>query len=99
MHFDECLSLDRKKLIDNKKEFKIKNAHGEIETVTYCEYKIRELMPQFRKNNLCFDLLKDKVIKAKANSLKFENHLIELKSKVGTNLVFLFDEIETNSNI
>lgn len=93
MHFDTVFELDRDKLNQNDKI----NVNGEL--INYTELKLREIIPEFKKNNICFDQFKDNLNKAIINSKHFETNLEELKNTIGTNLGFLFEEFIKNANL
>lgn len=49
LHFNEAFNLDLKELEENKKYI------VDDEYLNYSELKLREIIPEFRKNNICFE--------------------------------------------
>lgn len=95
LHFSQVFDLDEKELEENKK-YKI-DSKSEDEELNYTELKLRGIIPEFRKHNVCFDKFKDKLSTAILNSKSFETDLVELKKHIGTNIGDLFEELQDSS--
>ena len=92
LHFSQVFDLDLKELEENNK-YEIDNEKG-VEKLNYTELKLREIIPDFRKSNVCFDIFKDKLPIAILNSKNFKTDLKELKNNIGTNIGDLFEELQ-----
>jgi len=97
LHFDEVIEVDRIKLFENKKS-KYKNNEGIFEEITYAEVFLRSIIPEYRKNDINFNLTKENLQLAIYNSKKFETDINKLKDSVGSNLGMLFEELINRKN-
>lgn len=92
MHFRQVFDIDFVKLKENPKiEFSSDNG---IEKFNYTEIKLREILPDFNKSNVCFDVLKSNIPSAVLNSKKFELNLNKLKNNIGSNVGELIEELQ-----
>jgi hypothetical protein len=92
LHFDEIFKIDKEKLKQNEKVLPKASAEPS-EEINYSEFKLREVLNEFRKNNIYFDKLEDKVLIAIENSKKFETDLVKLKDNIGSNIGLLLEEL------
>ena len=83
LHFDDIFDYDRKELFENRKVNSKKR---------YLEY-ILQTKIGYMKNDIKFDLLKDKIINAINNEKSFEENVVNLKHNLGSNVGLLVSEL------
>ena len=89
MHDDKILSMDKTKMLENRKVSNSKR---------FLEVKLSEIFG-CNKKNINFDKFKPNIKKAINNEKQFEENLINLKDNLGSNVGTLLDEmIDENSD-
>ena len=85
LHYDDCKSLDKNKLLENKK----------IGNRTYTEICLKEILQgSYSKTSIKFEKnYKDRIHIAIENSKKYETNVNKLKSSLGTNMGLLIEEL------
>ena len=87
LHFNEVFDIDIEILLDNPK-IEIEN-----DTINFTEYQLKKILPNFEKNNICFNDLIKKIPMAIDNELKFSQDIIKLQSVLGSNVGLLIKEL------
>lgn len=90
LHFPVINTLDPEMLLENKKISRSKR---------YLEEELQKINPQFRKNNLPFEMFSDKIDTAIQNETKFCEDLDRLKTELGSNVGLLLSELKSASKI
>lgn len=85
LHFDEVFNLDKELLIVNPK---VSNKR------TYAEQKLREVLPGYKKSNIKFELLKNRIDKAIHNEKSFCEEISRLKVNIGCNIGLLIEQLK-----
>lgn len=85
LHFDEILDIDKKLLLENKKESARKR---------FLEKQLSDLMGGYSKNNIKFDMLVNRVENAIENEKNFCEDIDELKENLGCNIGLLIKEMQ-----
>lgn len=84
LHFDEVLSLDKDKLLNNPKM----NAKRR-----YAEYSLKIVYPGYRKSSYCAERFVKNIDIAIENEKKFCEDINELEHTVGSNIGVLIEEM------
>ena len=84
LHFDEVLSLDKDKLLNNPKM----NAKRR-----YPEYSLKIVYPGYRKSSYCAERFVKNIDIAIENEKKFCEDINELEHTVGSNIGVLIEEM------
>ncbi len=90
LHFNEVFDLDRVKLLENEK------ISDEDKAIHYTENELKKLLPEFEKNNICFDKLINQIKLAIENEKSFEQDINELNYKIGSNVGLLIKDLINN---
>lgn len=89
LHFDDGKNLENTKLLENKRNKKTDE--------TYIEHELKKYLPNYKKNNLNFEDLKDRIENAISNANKYCVEIEEIKTKCGTNIHRLLEKLR-NAN-
>jgi len=84
LHFDEVFDYDKKVLAENPKV---------TNKVRYLESELRKFLPGYRKSDIKFNLLKNRIRKAIDNEKHFCEDIDGLKDNVGSNVGLLLKEL------
>ncbi len=90
LHFNEVFDIDREILTDNPK------IEMENDSINFTEYQLKKILPNFEKNNICFNDLIRKIPMAIKNENKFTQDITQLKSNLGSNVGLLVKELIIN---
>ena len=85
MHFDEVHSLDKSLLLENQKYTKKRR---------FTEFELVKLLPGYKKKDVKFYLLKNRVDKAILNEKSFCEDIDLLKTQLGCNIGILMQELK-----
>ncbi len=97
LHFNEVFEIDKEKLSQNEK-VSYNTDKENNEEINYSEFKLREILNDFRKTNICFYKLEDNVLAAIENSKRFETDLIKLEDSIGSNIGLFLEELINKKN-
>ncbi|NLP46070.1 MAG: RloB domain-containing protein [Epulopiscium sp.] len=90
LHFDIVFKIDEKKLLENPKVTSKK---------TYAEHQLKKVLPKYKKNNIQFPILKDRIDTAIKNEKFFCEDIDQLKNNIGSNIGLLLTELKNESKI
>jgi len=85
LHFDEVFKLDKQLLLKNHK---VRNKK------TYAEVELQKLLPGYKKSNIKFELLKNRIDIAIKNEKSFCEDISELKVNIGCNIGSLIEQLK-----
>lgn len=86
LHFDEVNTIDRAKLLENKKP----KAKAKDRFITK---ELKKLLIGYRKNDIKFGELKNRITNAIRNEKLFCEDILSLKTELGSNVGTLIDEL------
>lgn len=90
LHFDEIFDIDKDLLAENMK------MSDEVNPPHFSETELVKLLPEYEKNNICFDQLKNRIDIALKNEECFCEDLIDLEFNIGSNVGLLIKELIQN---
>ena len=88
LHFEDVFKSENDKLLENRKMSIDDNAPH------YTESELKKLLPDFEKNNICFDKLLNRINIAIKNESKFAQSLYKLECEIGSNIGLLIKELQ-----
>ncbi len=86
LHFDEVLDMNPNKLLENPKVTSKRR---------YAEEELRKVLPGYQKNDIQFQILKNRINNAIKNEKFFCEDIDGLKSNIGSNIGLLITELKT----
>lgn len=88
MHFDDVLNLDKDKIQQNEKINKNSKS-----SIRFIQNELRKILGKYKKNNFDAGLLVRKIDIAIKNEKEFVEDINELKTKIGSNIGLLVEEL------
>lgn len=88
LHFDEVMDMNPE---DLRKNAKMTNKSKR----RFTEYKLRELVPGYQKNDIRFSVFLPRIEIAIRNEKKFEEDVLKLKDHLGSNVGCLIAELQS----
>ncbi len=89
LHFNEVFEIDRELISENEKMSDIVNPPH------YTETELIKLLPDYEKNNICFNTLIKRISIALTNEKSFCESLEDLETNIGSNVGKLVEEISS----